>query len=358
MLNLSRLPSASVRFTSASPVSRRSALRRLGLAGFAAALAPAALRADATASKAPANPTTSAPSLAGSQPGYYRLKIGELEAVALSDGGFDAPADASPFAVGEAAGSVARGLEAALLPSGSVNVPFNILLVRVGGQLVLVDAGCGPAFGPAGGQLVARLAQAGVEPAQIGAVILTHAHGDHHGGLLKADTNEPAFPNARVFVSRREHAFWTQSAPDVSGMAVPAADAQGAVAGAQRMFAALKDHLELVAGGDRILDGVELLDTPGHTPGHLAVLFSSGKEQLLHFADAAHHHALSFANPSWRFAYDADAALAAQSRRKLFDRAAADRLRLFGAHMPFPALGRVRAAGSAYEFLLEPLRVA
>ena len=294
-----------------------------------------------------------APSLAGEQAGYYRFKVGAIEALALFDGGFTAPVDASPFAVGEPAGSVAAGLAEAWLPGEQVQVHFNVLLVRTGGELLMIDAGAGSAFGPAGGKVPAALAAAGVRPGQITGIVLSHAHGDHFGGLLTAE-GKPAYPNAKIFVSKREHAFWTGGAPDVSGMAVPDEAKKGSVAGAQAMFAALGDRLELVAGGDRLLDGIELLDTPGHTPGHLAVLISSGRDELLHFVDAAHHHALSFAHPEWRFAYDCDGALAAETRRKLFDRAAADKLLLFGAHMPFPALGRVRKTGNTYDYRIEP----
>lgn len=342
-------------FISSGRVSRRDALRFLGLAGGAALAAPGLLRAAGEAAAAPMG-KPAAPSLAGEQAGYYRFKVGEVEALALFDGGFSAPADASPFAAGEPAGSVAAGLAEAWLPVEQVQVHFNVLLVRTGGELLMIDAGAGSAFGPAGGKVPAALAAAGVKPEQVTGIVLSHAHGDHFGGLLTSE-GKPAYKNAKIFVSRKEHAFWTGSAPDVSGMAVPEEARQGLVVGAQAMFAALGDRLELVAGGDKILDGIELLDTPGHTPGHLAVVVSSGKEQLLHFVDAAHHHALSFAHPEWRFAYDADGALAAETRKKLFDRAAADKLLLFGAHMPFPALGRVRKAGNVYDYRIEPFRL-
>jgi glyoxylase-like metal-dependent hydrolase (beta-lactamase superfamily II) len=339
-------------FISSGRVSRRDALRLLGLAGGAALAAPGLLRAAGEAAAVPMGKPM-APSLAGEQAGYYRFRVGEIEALALFDGGFSAPADASPFAAGEPSGSVAAGLAEAWLPVEQVQVHFNVLLVRTGGELLMIDAGAGSAFGPAGGKVPAALAAAGVKPEQITGIVLSHAHGDHFGGLLD-ERGAARYRNAKIFVSRKEHAFWSGSAPDVSGMAVPEEARQGSVAGAQAMFSALGARLELVAGGDRILDGIELLDTPGHTPGHLAVLISSGKQELLHFVDAAHHHALSFAHPEWRFAYDCDGALAAGTRKKLFDRAAADKLLLFGAHMPFPALGRVRKAGNAYDYRIEP----
>ena len=302
-------------------------------------------------------PKPPAPSLAGAQPGYYRFKIGSFEAIAFLDGGMAPPADQSPFGVDEPKGAVAGALEAALLPSDRVQLPFNVLLVRTGPELVLVDTGCGSSMGAAGGKLGALLNAVGIEPGQITGVILTHAHRDHFGGLLDAE-KRPAFPNAKLFVGKKEHDFWMSSAPDLSGMAVPAEAAKEFVLGAQAALSAYKDKRQLVAGGDKILDGFELLETPGHTPGHLAVIIGSGKDQLLHFADVANHHALSFAHPGWRFAFDADPGLAVETRRKLFDRAAAEKLRLFGAHMPFPGLGRVKKAGNAYEFVAEPFAVA
>lgn len=314
-----------------------------------------------TATPAPAGAARPAPpSLEGPQAGYYRLRIGDLRALALQDGGLRPPANQTPFAIDEPNGSVEGALAEAGLPADHVSMPFNVLLVRIGAELVLIDGGAGEAFGEAAGRLPASLAAAGVAPEQVTAVLLTHAHRDHFGGLVDAGTKAPRFPNARVFVGRKEHDFWMQGAPDLSGMAVPPDATRPFVEAAQATLAVLKDKLELVSGGDRILDGIELMDTPGHTPGHLAAIIGTGDERLLHFADAATHHVMSFAHPEWRFAYDADPALAVETRRKLFERAAAERLRLFGSHMPFPALGwvRKRKEGGGYDFVREPFAVA
>ena len=335
-------------------LSRREMLRWLGLAG-SVALAGAGLRAEEP--KKPETPARPAPpSLAGAQAGYYRFKIGDLEALALQDGGLLPPSDRSPFAIDEPGGSVEKALDAALLPTGQVQIPFTVLLVRVGPELVLVDSGGGKAFGDSAGHLPASLAAAGVKPEQVTAVIVTHAHPDHIGGLLNPETKAPAFPAAQVFISKKEHDFWMQTEPNVGGLAVPPEAAREMVAAVQGVLGGLKGKLQLVAGGDKLLGGIDTFDTPGHTPGQLAVVFGSGRDQLLHFADAATHHALAFAHPEWRYAYDGDAALAVETRKKLFDRAAADRLRLFGSHMPFPALGRVRKASgrTGYDFVPEP----
>lgn len=117
---------------------------------------------------------------------------------------------------------------------------------------------------------------------------------------------------------------------------------------------ALRGKWRLIAPGERLVDGLEIVDAAGHTPGQLGFLISSGGEALLHFADVANHHVLAFARPDWPFAFDVQPEVAAETRRRLLDRAAADRLRVFGAHMPFPALGHVRTRGDGFEFVIEP----
>jgi glyoxylase-like metal-dependent hydrolase (beta-lactamase superfamily II) len=322
------LPASTLRSPS---VSRRDALRLLGLAGAGALLGPALARAAG-------NPATAAaPSLAGAQPGHYRFSIGSIEALALNDGGFAMPPPDSPFGIGEPREKVTEALNSALVPTDLVRLPFNVMLLRLGAELVLIDAGCGPAFGPAGGRLVANLATAGVMPEQITGIILSHMHGDHFGGLLDAN-GEVVFRNAKVFMHRVEHEYWTANGDE----------------NVQKYLHAFKGKWQLIGGGEKLLGGLEIAEAFGHTPGHIMVGVHSGSESLLHFVDVVHSHVLSFAHPEWVMKFDVQSDVAIATRRRVLDRCATDRTRVFGAHMPFPALVRVRRSGSAFEYVIEP----
>ena len=342
------------RYYSSPKFTRREALRVLGLAGTAALLPSGLAGAAETVSGQAA--VTPAPSLAGRQAGYYRFRIGEFEALALNDGEMASPVSEAPFGVGEPREKLSEELQRAVLPTDKIRIPFNVLLVRMGSELVLVDAGCGTVFGPVGGRLAENLRNAGVRPEQVTAVILTHAHGDHFGGLLDAETQAPVFKNAQHFINHAEYDFWTASSPDLSGVSMPEEVKQTFIKSAQSCLGALRSKWEMISPGDRVLEGLEVVPAPGHTPGHIALLFSSGNEQLLHLVDAVHHHVLSFAHPEWAVAFDAQPKLAIDTRKRLLDRAAADRLRVFGGHLPFPSLGRVRGTGR-FEYLIEPWTV-
>lgn len=318
--------------TSASSalVSRRAALRLLGLAGAGTWLGSSLARAADAA-------TPAAPSLGGRQPGFYRFAIGSIEALAVNDGGFAVPAEKSPIGVGQPAEKIAESLRTAFLPADTVRLPFNVLVVRLGSELVMIDSGCGPAFGPAGGRLVASLAAAGVKPEQISAIVVSHLHGDHFGGLLDAN-GEAVFKHAKLFLHRTEHAHFSAKGDEQ----------------VQKYLKAFAGKWQLVSGGEKLFPGLEIVETFGHTPGHIAVAVTSGSDQLFHLVDVVHHHALSFQHPDWVMQYDVQSDVAIATRKRILDRCAADRSRIFGAHLPFPALGRVRRAGGAFEFVSEP----
>jgi glyoxylase-like metal-dependent hydrolase (beta-lactamase superfamily II) len=122
---------------------------------------------------------------------------------------------------------------------------------------------------------------------------------------------------------------------------------------AQSALAAVTPKLEFVAPGDRVLEGVELIDARGHTPGHLAYAITSDGEQLINIVDAAHHEVLGFARLDWTMNGDSDPKQASATRKALLDRAATDRSRLFAAHFGYPALGFAKRAGDAFEFVPE-----
>jgi glyoxylase-like metal-dependent hydrolase (beta-lactamase superfamily II) len=326
-------------------VTRREALKIAGAAGVMVALPWSG------ASEAAPPP----PALKGPQAGgYYRFAVGDAEAIVISDGAL-AFQPIQPTWAPEATREELEGtLRAAFLPTDRVHLEVNTLLIRIGGELILVDSGAGGLFGPSLGKVRERMVAAGVTPSQVTGVVLTHAHGDHYGGLLDGE-GKPVYPNATYFASKAEVDFWTGADPDLSKLRIPEENKKVFVANAKKYLAAIRDRLTPVPPGKKIVEGMEVLDASGHTPGHIALLVTSGKDALLNSADTVHHHALMFAHPEWTSAFDTDPKMAADTRRKILDRSAAEGLRVLGYHLPFPGIGHVRAAkGGAFEWVPEP----
>jgi glyoxylase-like metal-dependent hydrolase (beta-lactamase superfamily II) len=293
----------------------------------------------------PAVPALAKAPLAGAQTtGFYRLNVGSFEVTVVSDGWI--PLETKLF-TGDP-GSAARTLEASFLPTDKIPTSVNAWLVNTGDKLILVDTGAANVLGPTLGRLTKNMAAAGFEPGAVDEVILTHMHPDHVAGLLTAD-KKTAFPNATVHVNEAEHAFWTSpeiyaKAPD--GMK-PFYDI------ARDSIQPYKDagKVELFKDGAVFAPGITANAATGHTAGHTMVRLSSGGGALLLWGDIVHAAALQFADPDRAIAYDSDQTAAIATRKRVLDGAAAERLMIAGAHLPFPGLGHVARAAAGYAYV-------
>jgi glyoxylase-like metal-dependent hydrolase (beta-lactamase superfamily II) len=306
--------------------------RRHLLTGLAAAVLAPALPAFARA-----------PQASNQVAGIYRRKLGDIEITAILDGYI--PLDAKAFV-----SSDPDAVRQALANAGQdekLPTSVNAFVVNAKDRTYLLDTGTGAntAFGPTMGRLDANLRAAGIEPAQIDAVILTHAHPDHAEGLL---TGEKAarFPNAEVIINETEYAFWHD---DGILNQAPAA-MKPFFASARGTLAPYAARTRKVKPGE-FAPGLSLEHAPGHTPGHSLLRIASGKEQALLVGDCIHNAVIQTARPEIAFVFDADGAQAAASRRRVLDMAAADQLLISGAHMPFPGFGKVLKAGTAFRFV-------
>lgn len=278
--------------------------------------------------------------------GFARLSVGEIQGLVLSDGSYRFPHFQPLFAPEAAPDELNAVMREGFADPGHVPSEVNTLLLRVGGLNVLIDAGFGRHEGVPGGRLLQSLSDAGLRPEDIDAVLVTHAHRDHLWGLATPD-GRPTFPRARVLMSRREHAFWTEGAPDLAPLRVPEEWKTLWRVRTPMVIAAVKAQLELVAPGDRPLgDQIELLDTAGHTAGHMSVLVDGGNESLLVAGDLVHNQAFSLARPRWTTGFDWDLRRCVEARLRMLDRAASERLRVLAYHLPWPGLGYVARDGA------------
>jgi len=309
-------------------------------ASTAAAAMALALSACAPApEEAPAAETaeTAAPAIAPipASADVKPFTIGELQAAALLDGAPQFPNDNKIVAINKTKADVDAVLTAAGLPTDTISLSLQPMLVKSADKVMLFDTGAAGNMGPAAGKLPASLAAAGVDPAAVTDIFISHAHGDHVGGLVTSD-GALFFPNATIHISANEWAALQANAQMAAMIPVITPKVQAFEAGA-----------ELVPGV------VTANDIQGHTPGHSGYTITSGSESLLYFGDTAHHSVISVQHPDWTIRFDGDAPTAEASRKAVLEAAAASGQRVYAVHFPFPGLGKFEKQGETIVWVPE-----
>jgi glyoxylase-like metal-dependent hydrolase (beta-lactamase superfamily II) len=311
-----------------------SGVTRRGILAGPAAMAAVGVGKPALAAAPPANEPS---------PGIYRYRIGSYELTALYDGIWYRPIGRdfirnAPFA------EVEHALDAAFMPHDQLTTPFTTLIVNTGQKLVLLDTGTGGQISPSAGMIVGNLAAAGIAPSDVDQIVISHFHPDHINGIKDKDNNL-IFPNAEIMVPEAEWAFWMD---DANMNAAPTAMKE-TFRNQRRIFADIGKQVAHFTPGKEVAPGIVALAAPGHTPGHTVFAVHSGSDSLLVLGDTAQHPAVFARHPEWQASFDIDGHETVATRKKLFDRAAADRMLVTGYHFPFPALGRLVKTATGYE---------
>lgn len=277
------------------------------------------------------------------QAGYYRMKLGDLEITAVSDGSVPLPVEKllTNTTKHEVDSLLQRSYQTTTMAAS-----VNAYIIKTPNGLIMVDAGTAELYGPTLGHLSESIRAAGFTPEQITTILITHIHTDHTGGLMEGD--RMVFPNATVYISKPEADYWlseknAEQAPE--GLKKYFTEARTKVlpyvkAGKVKLFEYDKD----------LFPGITPIPSPGHTPGHTFYAVQSKGEKIMFWGDIMHVAPVQFANPAITIQFDVDPKAAAAARLKAYQDAAKEGYWLAVDHISFPGLGHIREKGKGYEW--------
>ena len=276
---------------------------------------------------------------------YQAFKIGSYNAVALKDGALQEPNDGKSFVVGQPTAAVAAALESGRAPGDHFEFSVQPLLVHAGKRVLLFDTGAGSNFGDLGGKLQGALVAAGEDPTKVTDIFISHAHGDHIGGLV-TPAGALAFPNAAIHMSAPEWKWLSGMSPDsAKNFGIPQVTA---------LVGAIRPKVVPFEPGAKLLPGVvEAVPVRGHTPGHSAYRIGAGSNTLLVFGDTLHSYVVSVRKPAWKISFDLDQETGAASRVAFVSQSATSGQRLYGEHFPFPGVGKIAKDKDGYTWVPE-----
>ncbi len=288
---------------------------------------------------------------AGTQPSYfYRFNLGNAEVTVVSDGPLPLGPPKGTF-VGAPDEEIKKMLTDNFLSPDNIVLEQNSPIVNTGDKLVLFDTGMGTskAFGPTTGRQQKSMAEAGIAPGDIDAVVFSHGHIDHIGGVVD-DSGKVLFPNAQFYIAQSDFDYWT----DEGKMGGQWKDF---VVHARKNLMPVRDRLIFYKDGQEFLPGVQAMAAPGHTVGHHIFMISSEGKSFAFLADLTHHQILLMEKPRMQFSFDTDPKQAAESRVKMLDMLAANKIAVMSYHYPWPGYGHVVKTGEGFHYVPEPMNM-
>ena len=283
-----------------------------------------------------------------SQAGYYRMRIGKIEVIALTDGtiGVDFLALLTNTKPGEVESLLAREY----VKPTAVEASMNAYLIQLDNKLILVDTGAGELLGPKLNKLPDSLRSADIQPEQITDILLTHIHPDHSGGLTVGGGR--VFPNATVHVNKLELDYWTnkslaENAPEPTKTFFQQVD--------QTITPYIKSgQVKTFDGEVQLFPGLRTVAGYGHTPGQTYYVLESAGEKLVFLGDTIHVQDVQFADPSVTIRFDVDPKAAAAQRKLAFADAAKNGYLVALDHVYFPGVGHVQKEGDHFRWIPVP----